>query len=376
MKYRLLFFLWVCLSFAHVQAEGLVLSESQQKSLKTHLQKTFGTSEYAFVKTLAVGDSGARMSVIRVGDKEYVLRQISPKRGVSNIVSEVVATEVASLLDIGVKIHFVDLENHLLLVDFIPPIKALPFEQPEKTTKEMAEFLKKISSLRINSKDQLFKSSIEKFSNWSFNEVPSHLRPVLKSILHGVEKAYGFTKNFSPVLSHNDLHTGNILVSEERAYIIDWESYSISNIYQELASVAYRVIVQPGDSNNLLALYFGREPTDFEKAQYYVASICYLFSLAVKELQRVPESQRLDISKEEFDSLAGFSGIEKKAFKGEIDLNDKTFLLYGWGILKTVYQLVKDKKFKKFTKFLKHNEKKERKSFSESIKIIKKKIGA
>lgn len=83
-------------------------------------------------------------------------------------------------------------------------------------------------------------------------------------------------------VTHNDIHDGNIILSEGRVYIIDWESIAISNPYMDLVSFMLKSDLTKGERDLFLKFYFKRESTAQEKALTLLSEQIYYFQRAIK----------------------------------------------------------------------------------------------
>jgi thiamine kinase-like enzyme len=65
-----------------------------------------------------------------------------------------------------------------------------------------------------------------------------------------------------PVLCHNDLLAGNLLVDGERIQIVDWEYAGMGDRYFDLGNLAVNNGLDAQAEERLLAAYFGEPPGD------------------------------------------------------------------------------------------------------------------
>lgn len=365
MKFLSLFFLVASFSFAI--GKDLSLSPEVEKVLKQHLNKAFGTPEYKLIGDLSAGGSGASLKIIAVNGKNYVLRTISTKRTKIQVQSEFVATEISSTLNIGPKIYFYDLAHRFLLTDYLTPLKGQTTDYPGRVVNDMSQYLSKLNQININSNDQSFRNVIKIFQSWNLDKCPKKIKKALEKILSKVLDSYELFQDFSPMLAHNDLHFGNILVGKERAYIIDWEEFYISNAPFELAATIYRVVADESLKESLMQKFYNRVPTKIDHAKFRVGSIIYLFMQAVKDLSTLDEKDRFGITYNEYKSLPEPTMYLKKILGKNEEITLETKKVYFWSMMKKVDSLVSERGFHDDFKLINKSEKREPKAFKRTV---------
>jgi thiamine kinase-like enzyme len=81
-----------------------------------------------------------------------------------------------------------------------------------------------------------------------------------------IEAALGDAGDHSPVLCHNDLLAGNLLVEGERVRIVDWEYAGMGDRWFDLGNLAVNNGLGPEEEERLLGAYLGRAPVDRDRA--------------------------------------------------------------------------------------------------------------
>lgn len=75
------------------------------------------------------------------------------------------------------------------------------------------------------------------------------------------------------VSSHNDINPRNILWDGARLWLVDWESAFLADRYVDLASVTSFFARDAGEEAALSEAYFGRAPTEAERARLHLARL-------------------------------------------------------------------------------------------------------
>ena len=365
MKHLTLFFLFF--TFFTTKSAELNLSNQAKKVLARELERNFGTADYKIVKKLSVGGSGASLQVIEVNGKEYVLRIISSKRTDIQIESEFIATEISSILNIGPKLYFYDLESRLILTDYVPPLNGKTIDYPDKVTEDMAVYLARLNKVNINSNDQSFRQALDNFKSWNIEKLSPEMQERLRKVLAKVLDSHNLFRDFQPMLAHNDLHFGNLIVAKRKSYIIDWEEFYISNAPFELAATIYRVVADESLKESLLKSFYNREPTELDYARFRIGAIIYLFMQGVNDLSSLADGVRYNISYEEYKNLPSPTTFLREILHGQEKINDNTKKVYFWSLLKKVDDLVSEKEFSKNLKLISKAYKKEKKDFKKTI---------
>jgi thiamine kinase-like enzyme len=169
------------------------------------------------------------------------------------------------------------------------------------------------------------------------------------------------------MLAHNDLHFGNILVDKERAYIIDWEEFYISNAPFELAATIYRVVADESLKDSLMQKFYNRVPTKIDHAKFRIGSIIYLFMQAVKDLSTLDEKDRFGITYNEYKALPEPTIHLKKVLDKNEEITLETKKVYFWSMMKKVDSLVSERGFKDDFKLINKSEKREPKAFKRTV---------
>jgi thiamine kinase-like enzyme len=187
---------------------------------------------------------------------KYVLKSLYPgKIGVH----ESTYARHAADLEVGPHVYSVDAESGWMVTDFIEGATITPTLLEQNSCallKSLAESLNKLhhSKAPIPAKTNIFHEI-----SWLYQALsPSQ---ELKEIL---EKALAFVPNLKkriesvPVLAvpcHRDLHPRNILVSNNRVWLVDWQAAAIANPYYDLAYFIVNNALTPEQEKEFLSFY-------------------------------------------------------------------------------------------------------------------------
>jgi thiamine kinase-like enzyme len=81
-----------------------------------------------------------------------------------------------------------------------------------------------------------------------------------------IEAALGDGGEHAPVLCHNDLLAGNLLVDGDDLRIVDWEYAGMGDRWFDLGNLAVNNGLGGREEERLLAAYFGEPPDDRRRA--------------------------------------------------------------------------------------------------------------
>ena len=73
-------------------------------------------------------------------------------------------------------------------------------------------------------------------------------------------------RDHDPVLCHNDLLAGNLLVDDDALQIVDWEYAGMGDRWFDLGNLAVNNGLGPDEEERLLTAYFGSAPDDRRRA--------------------------------------------------------------------------------------------------------------
>jgi hypothetical protein len=147
--------------------------------------------------------------------------------------------------------------------------------------------------------------------------------------------------------SHCDLNPANVLFDGEDYFFIDWQAASLQSFYFDLACCAGWFYFYNEDLCALiLNSYFGREPTELEKAKYYLMRVFTniyfgigFISLPLKKNSDFPILNDADIEK-----LPAYLSFMQSLGSGQSDLSDpKTQHNFGLIFLKTSEKMMDDR---------------------------------
>ncbi len=101
-------------------------------------------------------------------------------------------------------------------------------------------------------------------------------------------QAYSSVRSIYPyddsetVSCHNDLKPENILFDGDRVWLVDWEAAFLNDRYADLAVIANFVLTNEAEEEILLRTYFGKSPSEYQLARFYLMrQIMHMFYAAV-----------------------------------------------------------------------------------------------
>jgi len=125
--------------------------------------------------------------------------------------------------------------------------------------------------------------NLAKQVNW----LPHHLRVAMESLYH-IEQAMAPWLIRNAMVCHNDLHTGNILLSQDGVQFIDWTTAHRGHPFFDVAKFTLGLDGQ--FRHALLETYLGHAATEKEELQFQYMDLCLLMIVAANRFQRAAET--------------------------------------------------------------------------------------
>ena len=245
--------------------ESGVESEHQQ-AIQKALATLTGPSTEVRVTPLRGGHSRDPLYRITFGSKEYVFR--IPLQGYDIFAA---CTQLASNHGFGPRLVYADKETSSLLIEFIQgsPLGAKHLENPE-TIQQLADHLKTMhqSSQQLPTFDSFKRLHLRLEMNQSdYSELNLDL---ISQKIEAVEKLIAWC-HFSQVLSHNDLHSGNLFYDPHgKIKFIDWGDAGLCDPFVDLARISFEFNFSAEQNSIFLNQYFGRAPEAIETSRFYL----------------------------------------------------------------------------------------------------------
>jgi hypothetical protein len=266
--------------------------------MNSALVDVFNVSEAESIERLLKGMSSPGLYKISVEGKAYVVRFCNINRSLEDKQRELDAMLSASKRGLAPKVIYSNLEDGLIIMDYIDPTPTNPLSQ---------DSLRLLGSgMRQIHEGPTFGRSASIFDVAKyFESLMSGSKPTV------VTKASELLKELALELQpflvekpcHHDINPNNILYSDGKIYFIDWELAGQGDPFFDLATPVILYSMDQNQEDAVLHAYFGRSPLHeelikFEKMKT-VAMIYYGFALVAISQAR----GEAPVSDEEIQSL-------------------------------------------------------------------------
>lgn len=184
-------------------------------------------------------------------DNDYVVRIIGP--GAHIFVDRLHEKDHLKLVEsLGITNHtiFLDLNTGDKISSFIPGV-VLSKVIEAHDYKLVADVLKSLHQKKLQGHDYALIDRLNRYEKAVEGELSSNYFELKKSWIDMYESRYKF---FPKVLCHGDAQRANIVVYNDKAYLLDWEFTGNNDIYFDLASFGN---ISFGDAEHLLDVYLG-----------------------------------------------------------------------------------------------------------------------
>ncbi len=261
--------------------------ENVDSSILDNICKTLGVSRSDIGGIVPISQGLTNLSFkFDAKGSSYVYRH--PGAGTDKIISresEAYSQQIARELGLDDTFIYEDPREGWKISRFLPDCKELDYHDWD----QVAEALAMARTLH----------SCTRESSWSF-DVYEKTRELVTLLderhrasfsdfkqLHGLIDAlvqHVASDGTRPCLCHNDFYNPNLLISEGKMYLIDWEYSGMSDYASDLGTFVCCSDYGLAETDRVLELYFQREPTDFERAHclsYIALSSFYWFVWAL-----------------------------------------------------------------------------------------------
>lgn len=303
---------------AKPSADLSILPPAAQSVLKKALDNQLVES----ISPLQGGFSSSKLYKINTAERSYVVRLIDLQRSFADRDREIKCMEIASREDITPKVYYANPKDGIIMMEFI---QNRPLTNDERSPKillpRLSYILKKLhngaSFPKTNSAQDEIRNVVSKLSMKKI-KLPNLVNEVLTR-LQKIEGPLQKTEKLSPC--HNDLNPNNILFTQNKIRIIDWESAGMGDPYFDLATVSLFFVFDPKDEDLFLTSYFGASPTLAQKNRLYLMKQVALCFYGLALLGASHSEQQLPLSSEEIDALPSFSSFLRAIGEGKENLS-------------------------------------------------------
>ncbi len=316
------------------------------------LKETFGTTDIAEPVLMGGGLSGSSVYKLEVAGKPYVLKIEQPNPAASGSSS----LKLASDAGVAPKLYYQDAAAGITISDFIDAKPARAAYEPDELAAALAEKIRAVHAIPYG--DGAGAPNLWDFVDGliaTFRQMAILNDPVFEEgfSAYARVKAAWHNDPADRVFSHNDLNPANILSDAGRLWLVDWRSAFVNNRYVDLAAAANFFII-PGEQDLIyLRTYFGQEPTNLQKAQYYlmrqVCRIIYsmlMFQVAARQkpADYKHDQQMEGVDLQYFASKMADRSIDLVSYEGQ--------LIYGKAQMNEVIRQIRQPAFEEALKQL------------------------
>ena len=290
------------------------------------------------------GGSLATLYRFDLNEKSYVLRLLPALANNLTRMHQIILATQAGKIGVGPEIYFVDSQMEGMVMNFIPgrTVQQADFENCD----QLAQFAKFLQQLH-KSKESFpianspFKRFHHFFLQGAKNKItyPTRFTEV-KSLLEELEATFQLSP-IPQVPTHLDLHPLNIMLFEQRFFLVDWVNGGISDPYLDLANFTTFQDLNELQILTFLTHYFERAPTQFEWNRFIITQPIRMFVVAAALLNTSPDETR-SLSYEEAlmsSTLPSIADLGKSEKNGP-------FWQFGLTMFKAGLALIDQKNFK------------------------------
>lgn len=263
-----------------------------------HSNLSFEDNNLSFVSLK--GGSDATLYLFTFHNYAYVIRILPSLDRAEERLRQINLATLAGDIGAGPKILYVDPEMKFVIMDYISDRTADPKDfQDIPRMAQFANFLREIHSASLSF--PLAQSPFKRFHNFVSRAeknqiIPPKQMPEIISLMIKLEKLFA-SNPLKNVPSHLDLHALNILISENRFYLVDWVNGGLSDPNFDLATFCVFQNLNTVQQKMFLTTYYQRPPTDEEWHRFILTQPIRPLVIAAAQLSMIknhPFSNRFD----------------------------------------------------------------------------------
>ena len=230
------------------------------------------------------GFTSSKLFLFALADNTYVLRILDPKRvenphpNRSKRLREVWAHHAASALGIAPEVVYTDPDGLILIMRYIDGHTLTQLDlKNEKFLFNLGTSLQSLHQTKMLLPEKVTqieraKTHYTRARNQGI-AFPSHFETWYEEYCNEGEHLSG-----DDVLCHGDLNPANIIVQNEKAFLIDWAGATYENRFTDLGYITLLSGMNAQQLSLFLTGYFGREATaeELKKVEWAQARTCFL----------------------------------------------------------------------------------------------------
>lgn len=213
------------------------------------------------------GFSGAKIYRVNVSGREYVVRCSTEIVDLGELSQEFIVQKIAARGGVAPEIVYSDPETGTIVMEYIVDnldkgVNLEGFKKNPGSIQRFVEMVRKLHDCSVSEfviSDRIALNDVGE----SYKKIPrGFLEEKDQSLLDSIVNTQW--PSGKKVLSHNDLHLGNVLYDKDQFWFIDWEIAGLSHPFYDLAYFANFQLLSKEEGKELLGMYLERKVTDDE----------------------------------------------------------------------------------------------------------------
>lgn len=246
-------------------------------------------SEELDIGVISGGLSDADKCLIKHKGKKYLLRLLPENQVLERRKQEIKVQQVAANAGLAPQVfHFDEKEYRYVLMGYVDARNVNDQDfLSERFVADLVKLTSKLHHLPVEQFQPVI-PLLQRINNFIDDIESVQIRAFfndadVQCYLQALQSKF---MDLSVVLSHDDLHFGNMLTDGDRITLVDWTNAGVGHCYVDLALLA--IFIAPAKHEFLLEQYFNRPPTDQEKKLLYDAMTMQYFMRAVGAVAQSP----------------------------------------------------------------------------------------
>ncbi len=263
-----------------------------EKRLKAvHLaQKILMSDSEVKVSPLKGGLSGSSLYKVSINKRSLAIRFID-HHSLQDRQREIDAQNKASQYGYGPKIYYSDALEGIIAMDFL---ESHPITDEIRKTPSfycsLGTLLRSIhAGPKFKQKTSILDKIKRKIKDIGWEKYSLFERKKVEHLFINILEILKTHPDIRP--THNDLNPNNIILSNGKLYVIDYEDASQGDPYFDLATIGIFYLFDETTTKIFLKSYFGRPPTRREEARFQLMKIVVLIYYGLEILSKIHEDQ-------------------------------------------------------------------------------------
>lgn len=301
--YSNIFFILFIICSCHINSHPVNKAEFISKVFSQHIK----CNEILNIEELYGGDSGSVVLKVVTPKKKYVAKFVKPYG--TTFQEEADYANIASEIGLGPKVHYIDTFSKLIVMDFLDPDKiSMQLRRSDIFYEKLAEVLLNLHKAEFPErvkKRNIIEDIDRLLTKLKEKKVSLVLLEQLSKAKESIHSALKKTVSIKERLCHCELHPGNLILHNEKFFVID-SKMAISDPCYDIATILVFWCFTKKAEQILLNFYFSGSIKQSEIERIETMKRAVMLKYAIGSLLDCSSKCKLELQKVDDTSLVRF----------------------------------------------------------------------